>query len=238
MASSSFSALMHPLSTTSVESLPKMMSQNVKRTFIVVDDPGTIDEVDAFGECHILPDSGFAGYRCCLAHLPLLEGVDDGTLADIGVADKADRHSLLVLMELIELSNEVDEGALTEGVVEVRSEGQRGKLFGEVGDPPARQPCGNEIALVEHEHEMLVGTILFDVLLDVVIAGAQRITSINHDAYDVGSIQHFVEFLPDTFALSCQQSTIDGLIELHESLHAMECLNTLCSSSLPSFLTS
>ena len=64
-----------------------------------------------------MPDLRLAGYGRHAANLATLERVDDAGLADVGVADKADGDLLLVGVQLGELAEELDEGALAKGVV-------------------------------------------------------------------------------------------------------------------------
>lgn len=47
--------------------------------------------------------SGFPGDWSCFADFLLLEGVDDGALADVGVAYETYTDVLLVFMEVVEL---------------------------------------------------------------------------------------------------------------------------------------
>ena len=60
------------------------------------DDAGAVDEVDAFHESDVLPDFRLAGDGGGGADAFLAEGVDDGRLADVGVADEADGDLLAV----------------------------------------------------------------------------------------------------------------------------------------------
>lgn len=63
-----------------------------------------VDEVDAAHQGDVLPDLGFTGDGSHIADLLLLEGVDNGRLADVGVANEADRDLLAVREEGGELS--------------------------------------------------------------------------------------------------------------------------------------
>lgn len=54
-----------------------------------VDDSGTVDEVNASHERHVLPDFGLAGNGRRLAHLLLPQRVHHRGLADVRVADEA-----------------------------------------------------------------------------------------------------------------------------------------------------
>lgn len=54
----------------------------------VVHDTGTIDEVNSLGESDVLPNLGLSGNRSNLTDVLLSEGVDHGTLSNIGVSDE------------------------------------------------------------------------------------------------------------------------------------------------------
>lgn len=99
------------------------------------DDSGAVDEVDSAHEGDVLPNFGLSGDGSRLADGLLLERVDDGRLADVGVADEADRDLLLVGEEGGELAEELDEGSLSERVVDRGVEGDGGVSFGEDLDP-------------------------------------------------------------------------------------------------------
>ena len=102
-------------------------------------DSGAVDEVDAAHEGDVLPDLGLSGDRGRLAHGLLLERVDDGRLADVRVPDEADRDLLLVREERRELAQELDEGSLSERVVDRRVEGDRRVRLGQDLDPSGLQ---------------------------------------------------------------------------------------------------
>jgi hypothetical protein len=78
---------------------------------------------------------GFTGNRSDGADLLLLERVDDTTLPDVRIPDQTDRDLLLVRMEDRELSQELDQGSLSERVVDGRMESDGRCLKGEVFDP-------------------------------------------------------------------------------------------------------
>ena len=73
------------------------------------DDPRAVDEVDALRERDVLPDLRLAWDRRDVADLARLEGINDGRLADVRVADEADGYLLLVGVQLGELAEELDE---------------------------------------------------------------------------------------------------------------------------------
>lgn len=53
-------------------------------------DTGTIDEIDAFHKCNVLPDFGLSRNRGNGGDLFLAKGVDNGGFAGVGIADQAD----------------------------------------------------------------------------------------------------------------------------------------------------
>lgn len=77
-----------------------------------------------------------SGYRGDGAAFAALERVNDAALAHVGVADEADRDLLPVGVQLGELTEQLDERALAEGVVWRRVEGQRGVSWCEMLDIP------------------------------------------------------------------------------------------------------
>lgn len=69
------------------------------------------------------------------ADLLLLERVDDARLANVRVADEADRDLLLVRVKDGKLAEELDERTFSEGVVDRSMEGERRSELGEVLHP-------------------------------------------------------------------------------------------------------
>lgn len=69
------------------------------------------------------------------ADLLLLERVNDARLANVRVADEADRDLLLVRVKDGKLAEELDEGTFSEGVVDRSVEGERRSELGEVLHP-------------------------------------------------------------------------------------------------------
>ena len=78
---------------------------------------------------------GFTGNGSDGADLFLLERVDDTTLPDVGVPDQPDRDLLLVRVEDRELTQELDQGSLSERIVDGCVKGDRRRLKGEVFHP-------------------------------------------------------------------------------------------------------
>ncbi len=62
---------------------------------------------------------------CRVPYLLGAEGVDDAGLARVGIADEADGDLLGLLVELAQLPEQVDEGALAKGMVQRGMEGDR-----------------------------------------------------------------------------------------------------------------
>ena len=94
-----------------------------------------IDEVDAAHQGDVLPDFGLSGDGSSLANGLLLQRVDDGGLANVGVSNETDRNLLLVGEESGELTEKLDEGSLSEGVIDGGMEGDGGVGLGENLDP-------------------------------------------------------------------------------------------------------
>ena len=69
-----------------------------------------------------------------VADLAAFDGVNDTALSDIRVSDETDRDLLLVGVQLGELAEELDEGALAKGVVGGGMEGDGRVARGEVLD--------------------------------------------------------------------------------------------------------
>lgn len=96
-------------------------------------------------------DLGLSWDRGDSADLLLLERVDDAALADVGIADEADRDLLLVRVEHRELAEELDQRALAERVVDGSVEGQSRSESTQVLDPArltsgARESASNPSA--------------------------------------------------------------------------------------------
>jgi hypothetical protein len=99
---------------------------------------------------------------------------------------------LLILVELIELSDQVDECSFAERVVEMSLEGKSWELLGKVLNPSGSEPSRNEIAFIQDEYEMLMRAVLLDVLLKVVTSGSDWIPGIDDHAQDIRSIDYLI----------------------------------------------
>mmetsp|Transcript_26598 Transcript_26598/g.79031 ORF Transcript_26598/g.79031 Transcript_26598/m.79031 type:complete len:281 (+) Transcript_26598:923-1765(+) len=73
---------------------------------LVVHHAGAVDEEDALHQRHVLPHLRLARHWRCLAHLLGAQRIDDRRLADVRVADKADRDGLLVGAQPRELAQQ------------------------------------------------------------------------------------------------------------------------------------
>ena len=65
-------------------------------------------------------------------------------------------------------------------------------------DPLLSHRGGYEIALVQHKDQMLIGTVFLQVILHSFVPHAQGIPAIKDVDHDVGRVNDFVEFIPDT----------------------------------------
>ena len=109
----------------------------------VVDDPGAVNQEHALGQRDVLPDLGLPWDGPDVADLFGAQRVDHGRLADVWVADKADRDVLLVRAQAGELPEQAQERALPERVGDRGVEGQRRVVLGEHGEPLAGDPGGD-----------------------------------------------------------------------------------------------
>ena len=99
------------------------------------DDSRTIDEINSTHQRDVLPDLRLSWNRRSLAHRLLLERVDDGGFADVGVSDESDRNLLFIGEEGGKLTEELNEGSFTERVVDRGVEGDSRMRLGENLDP-------------------------------------------------------------------------------------------------------
>lgn len=131
-----------------------------------VDHTGTVDQIDAPHEGDVLPDFGLPRDRGHFADDFGLQGVNDGGLSGVWIADETNADLFLVVVQFGELAEEVDEGAFAEGVGERGVKGEGGVFLGEELDPTLRDPGGDEVDLVEDEDEVFVGFVLFEEFFD------------------------------------------------------------------------
>jgi len=78
-------------------------------------------------------DLGLARLGGDFAHFAVHKGVDDGTLADVGVPDEADADVLLVHVQATELAQQLDERALQENSRGARPEMRYGYVYADAG---------------------------------------------------------------------------------------------------------
>jgi len=78
---------------------------------------------------------GFTRDGCHLADLLLLQGVDDGALSDVRVANQTNADLLLITVQLSELTQQLNQGSLAERVGDAGVESQGWVLLREDLDP-------------------------------------------------------------------------------------------------------
>lgn len=96
---------------------------------------GAVNQKDALHERNVLPDLGLTRNGGNHAHLLLAQGVDDGRLARVGVADKTDRNLLTVAVQGRELAEQVNQTTFTERVGDGGVECKGGVFFRQVLNP-------------------------------------------------------------------------------------------------------
>lgn len=99
------------------------------------DDTRAIDEVDALHEGDVLPDLGLSWNWSDCAYLLVAESVDNGGFAGVWVSDETDGDLLAVGVEGGELAEELDQGALSEGVGDLSVESESWVVLGQVANP-------------------------------------------------------------------------------------------------------
>ena len=128
-----------------------------------MDSSRAVNQVDSFGQGHILPHLGLSWNWSCLAD-PLFEKrVDHTRLADVGIANEANADILLVSVEDVELPEEVDQRPFAERVGDAGSVGNGGIELTEILDPLGDDPDGNEVSLVDQENQVLMREVLLEV---------------------------------------------------------------------------
>mmetsp|Transcript_6562 Transcript_6562/g.18159 ORF Transcript_6562/g.18159 Transcript_6562/m.18159 type:complete len:283 (-) Transcript_6562:92-940(-) len=162
-----------------------------------VDDSRAVDEEDSLHQRDVLPYLCLAWDGGHVANLLRSQRVDHGRLADVRVAHHAHRDVLLVGAHPRQLSQEAQERSLAKRIVDGGMEGDRRVLFRERAEPFLRDPRGHQIALVEHENQMLLPVVALQVGLKVPAASAHRVASIEYLQQHVAGINHLVQFAPD-----------------------------------------
>ena len=176
--------------------------QNLLRVtlVLVVYDTRAVDEVDALGQCDVLPDLRLTRDRCYTAAGFLHKRVDDGRLAYVWVADQADTNVLLVAVEDVELLEELDETAFAERVLHTGVEGEgRCRLLEDL-DPLLRHRGRNQVTFVEDENKVFVRALILQVVLDELGASAVWVAGVEHVEENVRAVNDLVELFPDTLA--------------------------------------
>jgi hypothetical protein len=105
-------------------------------------------------------------------------------------------------VEDIELSEEVDEGALAEGVGDAGAVGDAGEGLAEALHPLGDHPQRHQVRLVDQQHDVLVREVLPHVLLQRQRPRTHRVTRVQHLHQDVGRVHHLVQLVPDALALA------------------------------------
>ena len=123
-----------------------------------------INQVDSFGQGHILPNLSLSWNWSCLADSFLEERVDHTRLSDIRIANETDADVLLVSVEDVELPEEIDERPFTERVGNAGSVGNGGIELTEILHPFCDDPNGHEVSLVDQENQVLMREIFLEML--------------------------------------------------------------------------
>ena len=86
--------------------------------------------------------------------------------------------------------------------------------------PAPRDPVGHEIALVEHEDEMLLLRVLPQVRLHRAASCALDVASVEHVQNDVRAIEHLVKLAPDSARLPLGKQIVAARVV--DLLHFLE----------------
>jgi len=105
-------------------------------------------------------------------------------------------------VEVVELSEELKEGALTEWVGKTGLVSNSREALGEMFNPSVGNPGGDQIALVQDHDNMFVGAVSLEMFFDVVASSTKRISSIKDDTQDIRRIDNFIEFFPNSSRLA------------------------------------
>lgn len=137
-------------------------------------------------------------------------------LTDVRVSDDTDGDLLLVRVEYTELSEELDECALSERVGDGCVKGEGRVLRGEDAHPSSRHPRRHEVALVEHDHHVLVTTIrLLELSLDALASRSLRVARVQNLDQNIARVDHLVELTPDALTLALlEQALATRILEL------------------------
>jgi hypothetical protein len=161
----------------------------------------TVDEVDSLGQSDVLPRFSLARNWCCLATCFFHEGVDDGTLACIWIANQSHTYVLLIFVKEIELLQKLDQSTLSERISNRSLECNSWVDLGEILYPSLSHRSRNQIALVQDENQMFVWTLVFEVVLNKLCSGTIGVSRIKNVQQDIRTINDLVKLFPDSFAL-------------------------------------
>jgi hypothetical protein len=117
---------------------------NIIFTIMIIHNSRAINEIDALGQCDVLPDSCFSWNRCTLANFFLFQGVDNGRFSYIRISNETNTDMLLVFVQIIELSQQINQRSFSEGIVQ-RSMVCKCRIFFVEISQPFRLQNSNEI---------------------------------------------------------------------------------------------
>lgn len=85
--------------------------------------------------------------------------------------NETNRDLGLVVVDPLELSHQLDQRSFAEGLCN-RGMGRNGRILLRQGIyPPLGSPNRNKVALVQHENQVLVGAVFFQIFFDVAASG-------------------------------------------------------------------
>ena len=122
---------------------------NIILAFCYMNSSRTINKIDSFSKCHILPNFSLPWNRCRFADLFLFQRVYHTGFTDIGISNKSDADILFIPVEDIELPKEVDESTLSKGIGDTGSISDSGVESTEIFHPFSDHPHWYEICFID-----------------------------------------------------------------------------------------
>merc|ERR1719187_2843146 len=115
-------------------------------------------------------------------------------------------------MQFSKLPQQIDEGAFSKGIGERGVEGKSRMIFGEDSNPFLSHPNWDQINLIKDENEMLMRFLFGQKLLHVVRSSTEGISRVENLNNDVGRVDHFIQFVPNTARLALRKHVVPFLV--------------------------
>lgn len=146
----------------------------------VIHNSRAIYQVDSLCKTNVLPNFGLSGHRSYFTNLFLPQSVDHWAFTNIWISNKSYSNILLVFVEIIKLSQKLDQWSFTEWIFNWSSKSKSWVFFWQNLNPFLSHWSWNKIAFVQNQNHVLWRTIFLYMLFNMLCSCSHGISSIDN----------------------------------------------------------